>query len=85
MRKLDSLTSRRGRGHTIHEIRQPIGMRCAVKLPDIHDVVLIFQNSSFVIVDIKIIRSRKDGHYSRELGCASFAVHAIAMTRKLVE
>lgn len=35
-----------GPGKHIHEIRKPIRMRGAVELPDIHNVVFVFQYCS---------------------------------------
>lgn len=37
---------RQGPGKHIHEIWKPVRMRGAVELPDIHNVVLIFQYCS---------------------------------------
>lgn len=31
----------------VHEVGQPIRVRRAVELPDVHDIVLVFQHSSF--------------------------------------
>ena len=30
----------------VHEVGQPVGMRTAVELADVHHVVLVFQNGS---------------------------------------
>jgi hypothetical protein len=64
-------------GCTIHKIRKPVRVGSAVELPDIHDIVFVLQNSGFIVVHVKIIWRGKDGHDCRELGCSSFAIHAI--------
>lgn len=35
-----------GPGEDIHEVRQPVGVRRTVELPNVHDIILIFQHSS---------------------------------------
>ena len=63
---------------TIHEVRKPVGVRRAVKLSDIHDIVLIFQNGCFVVVHVQIVWRRENCHDCRELGSSSLTVHAIS-------
>lgn len=53
-------------------------MRGAIELANIHDVALILQNSGFVVVHVKVIRGREDGHDRREASRLSLAIHAIA-------
>ena len=36
----------------IHEVGQPVRMGWTVELPDVHNIVLVLQYSSFVIVNI---------------------------------
>jgi hypothetical protein len=47
------------------------------KLPDVHDVVLILQHSSLVVIHIQIIWCAEDGHHARETGGPSLPVHAV--------
>jgi len=68
---------RNGKVQTIHEIGKPVGMWRAVKLSDIHDIILVLQNCGFVVVDVQIIRSRENSHDGRKLGSSSLTVHAI--------
>jgi hypothetical protein len=50
-----------------------------VELPDVHDVALIFENSSFVIVHIEVIGCREDGHDGGKACAFRFAVHAVSV------
>lgn len=34
-------------GEAVHEVGQPVGMGSAVELANVHDVVLIFEDSGF--------------------------------------
>lgn len=52
-------------------------MGSTIKLPDIHDITLIFEYGGFVIVDIEIVGRGKDGHHGRESGRFCLAVHPI--------
>lgn len=53
-------------------------MGCAVKLPNIHDVVLILENRSLVVVNIEIIRRAENGHHAWKTRGSSFPIHSIA-------
>jgi len=53
-------------------------MRSAIKLPDVHDIIFVFQDSGLVVVDIKIIWSGKDGHHRWKLRCSCFAIHTVS-------
>lgn len=48
------------------------------KLPDVHDVVLVLQNGSLVVVHIEIIGRTEDGHDARETSRPSLPVHAVS-------
>ena len=52
-------------------------MRREVKLPNIHYVALILEHGRFIVVDIEVVGSGKDGHYGGESSRFGFAVHAI--------
>lgn len=54
-------------------------MRRAVELPDIHDVALILQYRSLIVVDVQIVRCGEDRHDRREPCCLRFPIHSIAM------
>lgn len=53
-------------------------MRGAVELSNIHNIVLVFQNCRFVVVNIEIVGSGEDGHDAGEAGRSSFSVHSIS-------
>lgn len=50
----------------------------AVELPDVHDIILIFQNSGLVVVNVEIIRSAENGHHTGKPGRPSLAIHAVS-------
>lgn len=45
-----------GPGEDIHEVGQPVGVRRTVKLPNVHDVILIFQHSSYMNTEQEMSR-----------------------------
>ena len=63
----------------IHEVWQPVRMRCAVELPDVHDVVLILEHGSLVVVDIEIVGGTEDGHDGGESSRLCLAVHSVSV------
>jgi hypothetical protein len=54
-------------------------MRGAVELSDIHYVAFIFQNGGFIVIDVKVIGCRKDGHDRRKARCSRLSIHSIAI------
>lgn len=50
----------------------------AVELSDIHDVVLIFEHCCFIVVDIKIVWRREDGHDTWESSSTGFSIHSVS-------
>ena len=52
-------------------------MRRTVELADIHHVVLIFEHSSFVVVNIEVVGGAEDGHNAREARCPCLPIHSI--------
>lgn len=46
----------------VHKVRQPVRMRAAVELTNVHDVVFVFEDSGLVVVHVEIVGSAKDGH-----------------------
>ena len=61
----------------VHKVGQPVWVWRAVKLADIHHIVFVLEHRSFVVVYIKIIRRRKDGHDRWKSGDFGLAVHAV--------
>jgi hypothetical protein len=47
-------------------------------LSDVHDVVLILQNSSLIVIHIQVVGGAEYGHNTRESCSPSFAVHTIS-------
>ena len=64
-------------GKYIHEIGQPVGVRRAVELPNIHHIILVLEYSGLVIVHIQIIGSAKNCYQRRKAGCLTFSIHSI--------
>ena len=54
------------------------------ELPDVHNIVFIFQDRSLVVVYIQIVRCAKDGHDTRKTCGPSLAVHAITSVLSFV-
>lgn len=54
-------------------------MRSAIELSDIHDVVLILEYGSLVVVHVKVVGSAKDSHDGGEAGRLGFAIHSISV------
>ena len=53
-------------------------MRCAIELPDIHNIVLTLQYSHFVVVDVKVVRSAEYRHNTKEACRSSLPIRTIA-------
>lgn len=62
----------------IHEIRQPIGVGGAVKLPNIHNVTFIFQHRGLVVINVKVVRRRENSHNGGEARRFCLAIHAVS-------
>lgn len=56
----------------------------AVKLSDIHDVVLILEDCGLVVIDVEVVWSGEDSHDGWESGSAGFSVHAVSGILSLV-
>lgn len=65
-------------GEDVHEIREPIWMRRAVELSDVHHVALVLQDSRLVVVHVEVVRGAEDSHDGREACRLGLAVHAIS-------
>ena len=59
-------------------------MRCAVELSDVHDIVLVFENRSLVVVHVEVVWRTEDCHDTRETSCPCFPVHSISSILGLV-
>lgn len=62
--------------HTIH--------LALTELTNVHDIVLILENGSLVVVDIEVVGCTEDGHDTRESSCPGLAVHAVSSILSLV-
>jgi hypothetical protein len=47
-------------------------------LANVHDVALIFENSSLVVVNVQIVWRREDRHDRRETGRLGLAIHPVS-------
>ena len=59
-------------------------MWCAVKLSDVHHVVLVLQNRGFVVVYVEVIGCAEDGHDTGEACRPGLSVHPIASILSLM-
>ena len=69
---------RQGPREDVHEVGQPVWVRCAVELPDVHDVVLVLEYGSLVVVDIEVVRRAEDSHDTGETSSPCFPVHSVS-------
>ncbi len=53
-------------------------MRRAVELPDVHNIVFIFQYGRLVVINVEVVRRREDGHDTWEPSRPSLTVHPVA-------
>lgn len=53
-------------------------MRAAVHLPNVHDIVFVFDRRSFVVVYIEVVWCREDCHEGGKACCTPFAVHSVS-------
>src|SRR4051794_18335597 len=53
-------------------------MRGAVKLSDIHDIVLVLQDRGLVVVDVEVVRCGEDSHHTGKSRSPSLSVHSIS-------
>ena len=88
LRSVDSLTllsnKRQRPCEYIHKIGQPVWVRCAVELPDVHDVVLVFEDGGLVIVNVEVVRRTEDGHDTGETSGPCFPIHSVSSILCLV-
>ena len=56
----------------------------AIELPNVHDVVLVFQYCGFVVVYVEVIGCAEDSHDTWEACRPSLSVHSIASILSLM-
>ena len=54
------------------------------ELADVHDIVLILQNSSLVVVYIKVVGRAENGHDTGKASRPSLPVHSVSSVLSLV-
>lgn len=54
------------------------------ELPDIHDIVFVLENSSLVVINIKVVWRTEDGHNTGEPSRPGLPVHSVARILGLV-
>jgi len=59
-------------------------VRCAVELPDVHDVVLVLEDGRLVVVYVEVVRRTEDGHDTRETSGPCFPIHSVSSILGLV-
>jgi hypothetical protein len=64
-------------GEDVHKVRKPVWVRSAVELANVHDVVLVLEDRSLVVVDVEVVGSREDGHDRGESSRLGLAVHPV--------
>ena len=50
----------------------------AIELSNVHDIVLVLEDSCLVVVDIEVIWCGEDGHDRRESSSSRLSVHAVS-------
>jgi hypothetical protein len=53
-------------------------VRCAIEVPNTHNIVLVLQYSRFVVVDVKVVRSTEYRHNTREACRSSLPIRTTA-------
>ena len=81
-----TLLSDEGQGpcEDIHKVGQPVWVRCAVELPDVHDVVLILEDSGLVVVHVEVVWRTEDGHDTGEASRPCFPIHSVPSVLRFV-
>ena len=59
-------------------------MRRAIELANVHHIVLVLQDRSFVVVDIEIVGGTEDGHDTWEACRPRLSVHPVASILSLM-
>lgn len=61
-----------------------VQFRQLTELPDVHNVVLVLQDSRLIIVHVEVVRCAEDGHHARKTCRPSLPVHAVSSILSLV-
>lgn len=69
-------------GEHVHEIGKPVGMRAAIKLPNVHHVRFVLQHRGLVVIHVEIVGRAENCHHGGETGRLRFAVHSIPESRR---
>lgn len=59
-------------------------MGCTVELPNVHDVILVLENSSLVVVYVEVVRRTEDGHDTGETSSPCFPIHSVSSILRFV-
>ena len=70
-------------GEHVHEVGQPVGVRRAVELADVHHVVLVLEDGSLVVVHVQVVGRREYGDQRREARVLRLLVHAVAACARI--
>lgn len=62
----------------VHEVGKPVWVRSAVELSDVHDVILVLENGSLVVVHVEVVGRTEDCHDAGETSCPRFPVHSVS-------
>lgn len=74
----DLLSNERQRpGEDVHEVGEPVRVRGAVELSNVHDVVLILQHSGLIVVNIEVIGGGENRHDTGEASGPGLAIHSV--------
>jgi hypothetical protein len=61
-----------------------IHFQALTELTNVHDIVLVLENSSLVVVDVQVVGCTEDGHDAREPSSPGLAVHAVTSVLSFV-
>jgi hypothetical protein len=62
----------------IHEVRKPVWVGGTIELPDVKDIAFVLEDGSLVVVTVKVMRTREEGHNGWETCRPRLPVHPIA-------
>jgi hypothetical protein len=68
----------------VHKVREPVRVRRAVELPDVHHVALVLQDGCLVVVDIQVVWSTEDSHDGWEASRLCLPIHPISTNKGLI-
>jgi hypothetical protein len=71
-------------GEHVNKVGQPVGVRRAVELANVHHVVLVLEDGGLVVVHVQVVGRREDGDEGGKGGLRALLVHAVAGVLGLV-